>query len=124
MNLLLSSTRLELTALLRIKPDEQYSVGSVLYLYKLFNYDKLGFKRFLIDLKNNGIMEMVHPPACFFASVQDGKQEIYLEWPYHANYLINVLRVNKKLNLSYFGAPTTGPIRHNLSPHGSRDRAR
>ena len=22
------------------------------------------------------------PPACYFASVQDGKQEIYLEWPY------------------------------------------
>ena len=43
---------------------------------------------------------------------------------YHANYLINVLRVNKKLNLSYFGAPTTGPIRHNLSPYGSRNRAR
>ena len=21
------------------------------------------------------------PPACYFASVQDGKQEIYLEWP-------------------------------------------
>ena len=80
MNLLLSSTRLELT-LLRIKPDEQYSVGSVLYLYKLFNYDKPGFKRFLIDLRNNGIMEMDRPPACFFASVQDGKQEIYLEWP-------------------------------------------
>ena len=27
-------------------------------------------------------MEMDRPPACYFASVQDGKQEIYLEWPY------------------------------------------
>ena len=26
-------------------------------------------------------MEMDRPPACYFASVQDGKQEIYLEWP-------------------------------------------
>ena len=26
------------------------------------------------------IMEMDRPPACHFASVQDGKQEIYLEW--------------------------------------------
>ena len=25
---------------------------------------------------------MDRPPACYFASVQDGKQEIYLEWPY------------------------------------------
>ena len=24
---------------------------------------------------------MDRPPACYFASVQDGKQEIYLEWP-------------------------------------------
>ena len=24
---------------------------------------------------------MDRPPACHFASVQDGKQEIYLEWP-------------------------------------------
>ena len=26
---------------------------------------------------------MDSPPACHFASVQDGKQEIYLEWPKH-----------------------------------------
>ena len=26
-------------------------------------------------------MEMDRPPVCYFASVQDGKQEIYLEWP-------------------------------------------
>ena len=36
--------------------------------------------RFLIHL-NNRIMEMDCPPACYFVSVQDGKQEIYLEWP-------------------------------------------
>ena len=35
-------------------------------------------KWFLIHLRN---MEMDRPPACYFASVQDGKQEIYLEWP-------------------------------------------
>ena len=27
---------------------------------------------------------MDRPPAYYFASVQDGKQEIYLEWPYAA----------------------------------------
>ena len=26
-------------------------------------------------------MEMDRPPACYLPSVQDGKQEIYLEWP-------------------------------------------
>ena len=26
-------------------------------------------------------MEMDCPPACFCTSQQDGKQEIYLEWP-------------------------------------------
>ena len=31
-------------------------------------------------------MEMDRPPACYFASVQDGKQEIYLEWPYSNNF--------------------------------------
>ena len=47
------------------------------------NYDNTeqSFRRYLIHLRNNGIMEMDRPPACHFASVQDGKQEIYLEWP-------------------------------------------
>ena len=38
---------------------------------------------------------MDRPSACHFASVQDGKQEIYLEWPYTKNQkakLISVLR--------------------------------
>ena len=26
-------------------------------------------------------MEMYRPPACYFTQVEDGKQEIYLEWP-------------------------------------------
>ena len=26
-------------------------------------------------------MEMDRPPACYFTWVEDGKQEIYLEWP-------------------------------------------
>ena len=58
------------------------------------NYDtdeQQSFKRFLIHLRNNGIMEMDHPPACYFASVQDGKQEIYLEWPNRRNYNSQVI---------------------------------
>ena len=59
------------------------SVDSVLYPDKLCNYDETKALRgsVLIHLRNNGIMEMDRPPACYFASVQDGKQEIYLEWP-------------------------------------------
>ena len=73
------------------------SVDSVLYLYKLCNYDETkALKKFLIHLRNNGIMEMDRPPACYFASVQDGKQEIYLEWPYQfieAEKLIHIRSV-------------------------------
>ena len=48
------------------------SVDSALYLPVVLIMIKL---RFLVYLRNNGN----GPPACYFASVQDGKHEIYLE---------------------------------------------
>ena len=38
-------------------------------------------KWLLIHLNYNGIMEMDRPPTCKCTWVEDGKQEIYLEWP-------------------------------------------
>ena len=33
------------------------------------------------------------PPACYFALVQDGKQEIYLEWPNVGEYERGCIKV-------------------------------
>ena len=35
-------------------------------------------------------METDRPPACYFTWVEDGKQEIYLEWPKHVAMQIHI----------------------------------